>query len=110
MFVYLFLNDIIWQLPVVFLTWSKLFDATLARAGLHGQEVFKPGDLWVRDAAGSAEHGGRPRPLHHLQLGTHVYAREAKWQQVLCWEGDKERNIKNLYRLTVSIKKGKLYQ
>lgn len=71
------------------LTWSELFDATLAGGGVDRQEVFEPGDLWVGDATGGAQHGGRPRPLHHLQLGTHVYAREAKWQQVLWKDEDK---------------------
>lgn len=66
------------------LTGSELFDAALTGAGLHGQKVFEPGDLWVGDAAGGAQHGGRPGPFHHLQLGAHVDAGEAKRQQVLC--------------------------
>ena len=78
--------------PSIYLTWSELFDAALAAAGVHGQEVFEPGDLRVGDAAGGAQHGGRPRPLHHLQLGTHVYTGEAKWQQVL-WKDEEKENI-----------------
>lgn len=74
---------------LICLTWSKLFDATLAGAGIDREEVFEPWDLWVRDAAGSAQHGGCPCPLHHLQLRTHVYAGEAERQQVFWKDGDK---------------------
>lgn len=66
------------------LTRSELFDAALAGAGVHRQEVFEPGDLRVGDATGGAQHGGRSGPLHHLQLRAHVDAGEAKGQQVLC--------------------------
>lgn len=68
---------------LVRLTWSELFDATVTGAVVDREEIFEPGDLWVRDATGSTQHGGCPRPLHHLQLGTHVYTGEAEWQQVL---------------------------
>lgn len=65
------------------LTRAELLDATLAGAGVHGQEVLEPGDLRVGNAAGGAEHGGGPGALHHLQLGAHVDAGEAEGQQVL---------------------------
>lgn len=81
-------------LKVTCLTWSELFDATLAGAGVDRQEVFEPGDLGVRDATGSAQHGGRPCPLHHFQLRAHVYTREAKWQQVLWKHQEKEKSMK----------------
>lgn len=74
-------------------TRSELLDATLAGAGLHGQEVFEPGDLRVRDAAGGTQHGGRPGPFHHLQLGAHVDAGEAERQQVLCNDPD-DRDVR----------------
>lgn len=48
-----------------------------------GQEILEPGNFWVRVAAGSAEHGGGPRALHHLELGAHVYGGEPRGQLVL---------------------------
>lgn len=76
----------------VCLTWSELLDAALAQARVHGQKVFEPGDLRVGDAAGCTQHGGCLRPLHHLQLGPHVDAGEAKWQQVLWRNGESWRS------------------
>lgn len=58
-------------------TWAKLFDAPVAAADVHRQHVLEPGDFWVRVSAGSAQHGGGPGPLDHLQLGTHVDGGEA---------------------------------
>lgn len=84
----------VWQQLHVCLTWSELFDTTLAGTGVDRQEVFEPGDLWVRDAAGSTQHGGRPRPFHHLQLGTHVYTGEAEWQLVLWTDADERKVIR----------------
>lgn len=86
----------------VYLTWSELLDTTLAGTGVDRQEVFEPGDLWVGDAAGSTQHGGRPRPFHHLQLGTHVYTGEAKWQQVLWKDADKRKAIRIYSKLVSS--------
>ena len=61
-----------------------MFDSSVAAVDVYRQEVFKPGDLWVRVAAGSTQHGGRPGLLYHLKLGTHVYVGEPMRDLVLC--------------------------
>lgn len=64
-----------------------MLDAAVAAADVHGEEVFKPGDLRVGVPAGGAQHGGRARPLHHFQLGAHVDGGEPVRNLVLCNKG-----------------------
>lgn len=65
-------------------TWSELFNASVVVGGVDREEVFEPGDVWVRVAAGSAKHGGGACSLHHFQLWAHVYSGETRGQLVLC--------------------------
>lgn len=65
-------------------TWSELLDASIVVGGVDGQEIFEPGDIWVRVAAGGTEHGGRASSLYHFQLGAHVNGGETSRQLVLC--------------------------
>lgn len=74
-------------------TWTQLFDPSLTESRFHRQKVFKPGDLWIRNTAGSTQHGRRSSSLHHLQLRTHVNAGKTKRQQILCTE-EKKRCVK----------------
>lgn len=94
----------IWTNLLICLTWSQLFDAALAGAGIDREEVLEPRDLRVGDATGSAQHGGCPCPLHHLQLGTHVYAGEAEWQQVFWRDGDRKRVQRSEHHLKLTVK------
>lgn len=85
-------NEMLLHTVIIHLTWSELFDAPLAEAGVHRQEVFEPGDLWVRNTTGSTQHGGCLGSLHYLQLGTHVYTGKAEWQQILCKDEEKNKS------------------
>ena len=81
------------------LTGAQLFDSAVTCVGVDGQEVLVPGDLWVGVPAGRTQHGGRPGPLHHLELGAHVDVREPGGKQVLCGGGggqEEERTVVNM--------------
>ena len=64
-------------------TWAELFDSSIVIGRVDWQEILEPGNFWVRITASGTEHGGRPRTLHHFQLGTHVYGGEPRGQLVL---------------------------
>lgn len=74
-------------------TWSQLFDAPVAAADVHRQEVFEPVDLRVGVSAGRTQHRGRARPFHNLQLGPHVDGGEAVWDLVLCGKETRQTHI-----------------
>lgn len=69
-----------------------MFDSSIAAINVDRQEVFEPGDLWVGVPAGGTKHGGSARSLHHLQLWTHVYGREAVRDLVL-WKTHTQNDI-----------------
>lgn len=74
----------VWTCWDVCCTWSQLFNAAIAAADVHREEVFEPVNLWVRVAACRAQHRSGARSLHDLQLGSHVYGGEAMRYLVLC--------------------------